>query len=105
MATVNFADYKNIWVFAEQRGGKLMNVALELIGEGHRLARDIGNDCKVCAVLVGNGIGGLSKDCLLYTSELLRSSCFRAISGRDDLRRNSFGQKNRRKPASFYFAS
>ena len=38
---VNFADYKNIWVFAEQRHGKLMNVALELIGEGHKLSREI----------------------------------------------------------------
>ena len=71
MATVNFADYKNIWVFAEQRGGKLMNVALELIGEGHRLARDIGNDCKVCAVLVGNGIDGLSKECFEYGADMV----------------------------------
>ena len=38
MSTVNFADYKNIWVYAEQRGGKLMNVALVLIGEGHKLS-------------------------------------------------------------------
>ena len=30
-------EYKNIWVFAEQRDGKLMNVALELIGEGYKL--------------------------------------------------------------------
>ena len=39
--STNFADYKNIWVYAEQRDGKLMNVALELIGEGHKLSRDI----------------------------------------------------------------
>ena len=30
----DFSEYKNVWVFAEQRQGKLMNVALELIGEG-----------------------------------------------------------------------
>ena len=33
---INFDDVKNIWVYAEQRHGKLMNVALELIGEGYR---------------------------------------------------------------------
>ena len=31
--STNLADYKNIWVFAEQRQGKIMGVALELIGE------------------------------------------------------------------------
>ena len=39
-----FADYKNVWVFAEQRNGKLMNVALELVGEGHKLSREISED-------------------------------------------------------------
>ena len=32
----NLESYKNVWVFAEQRQGKLMNVALELVGEGHK---------------------------------------------------------------------
>ncbi len=50
----NFSEYKNIWVFAEQRAGKLMDVSLELVGEGYRLSRDLGNDSKVCALLVGN---------------------------------------------------
>ncbi len=69
MSTVNFADYKNIWVYAEQRDGKLMNVALELIGEGHKLARDISGDTKVCALLVGNGIESLSKECFEYGAD------------------------------------
>lgn len=55
----NFADYKNVWVYTEQRDGKFMNVALELLGEGHRLAKDIGDETKVCAVLVGSGVDGL----------------------------------------------
>ena len=37
----NLESYKNVWVFAEQRQGKLMNVALELVGEGHKLSREI----------------------------------------------------------------
>ncbi len=49
----NFAEYKNVWVYTEQRDGKLMNVALELLGEGHRLAKDIGGGTNVCAVLIG----------------------------------------------------
>ena len=36
----NFEEYKNVWVFAEQRQGKLMNVALELVGEGQVIQRD-----------------------------------------------------------------
>lgn len=69
MATVNFADYKNIWVYAEQRQGKLMNVALELIGEGRRLSRDISADTKVCALLVGNNIDHLAQECFEYGAD------------------------------------
>ena len=60
----DFQDYKNVWVFAEQRHGKLMNVALELVGEGYKLSREIGDDTKVCAVLVGNHVEHLV--CELY---------------------------------------
>lgn len=55
--------------FAEQRSGKLLNVALELIGEGHRLAREISEDTKVCALLVGNGIEHLVKECYSYGAD------------------------------------
>ncbi len=58
----NFSDYKNIWVYAEQRAGKLMDVSLELIGEGYRLSREIGNDSKVCALLVGDKTDHLVSD-------------------------------------------
>lgn len=68
MAT-NFADYKNIWVYAEQRNGKLMNVALELIGEGHRLSRDISADTKVCALIVGNNVDHLAQECFEYGAD------------------------------------
>lgn len=71
MANKDFSDYKNIWVYAEQRNGKLMNVALELIGEGHRLSRDIGGDTKVAAVLVGNNIEGLAKECFEYGADMV----------------------------------
>ncbi len=66
---VDLADYKDLWVFAEQRNGKMLNVALELIGEGHRLAREISEDTKVCALLVGNGIEHLVKECYSYGAD------------------------------------
>ncbi|QIB69860.1 4Fe-4S dicluster domain-containing protein [Aminipila butyrica] len=66
---VDLSAYKNIWVFAEQREGKLMNVALELIGEGHRLAREISEDTKVCAVLVGDSVAHLTDECYAYGAE------------------------------------
>lgn len=47
----DFSEYKNVWVFAEQRQGKLMNVALELIGEGYKLSREISKDTKLAPYL------------------------------------------------------
>ena len=64
-----FADYKNIWVYAEQRNGKLMNVALELIGEACRLAGEIGEGTEVCTLLVGNDIEHLAQECFDYGAD------------------------------------
>ena len=46
--------YKGIWVFAEQRGGKVVPVAYELLGEGRRLADALGTE--LSAVLFGTGL-------------------------------------------------
>lgn len=66
---VDLSAYKHVWVFAEQRQGKLQNVALELIGEGYRLAKEISADTQVCAVLVGDGIENLADECFAYGAE------------------------------------
>lgn len=58
----NFEEYKNVWIFAEQRNGKLMNVSLELVGEGKRLSEEIGEGCKTCAVLIGSDVEYLSEE-------------------------------------------
>ena len=55
---MNIADYKGIWVFAEQREGKLQKVSLELLGEGRRLADELG--VKLTAVLLGNDVTELA---------------------------------------------
>lgn len=66
---VDLSAYKDVWVFAEQRDGKLMNVALELIGEGYRLAKEISEDTKVCALLIGDEIDHLAQECFEYGAE------------------------------------
>ena len=48
--------FKDIWVFCEQRDGKLMNTDFELISEGRKLADERGSE------LVGILIGGEVKD-------------------------------------------
>ena len=55
---MNIADYKGIWVFAEQREGKLQKVSLELLVEGKRLENELG--VKLTAVLLGNNVGDLA---------------------------------------------
>ncbi|MGI6737664.1 MAG: FAD-binding protein [Anaerovoracaceae bacterium] len=66
---VDLSAYKHIWVYAEQRNGKFMNVALELIGEGKRLAEEISADTKVYAVLIGDGIDHLADEAYAYGAD------------------------------------
>ena len=47
-------DYKNVFVFAEQREGVIQSVALELLGKARDLADALGE--KVVAMLLGEGI-------------------------------------------------
>nr|WP_312577524.1 electron transfer flavoprotein subunit alpha/FixB family protein [Sedimentibacter sp.] len=48
---MNLSEYKGIFVFAEQRDHKVQKVALELIGKGKELAKDL--QTTVTAVLLG----------------------------------------------------
>ncbi|KXG75645.1 electron transfer flavoprotein subunit alpha [Thermotalea metallivorans] len=63
----DLAQYKNVWVFAEQRQGKIMPVAIELLGEGRKLADAIG--VSLCAVLLGNHVEGLALDLIQYGAD------------------------------------
>lgn len=49
-----------VWVFAEQRHGKLAPVALELLGEARRLAAQLGAGVGVAAVLLGDKVEHLA---------------------------------------------
>jgi electron transfer flavoprotein alpha subunit len=60
---VDLSAYKHIWVYTEQRAGKLMGVAEELLGEAKRLADEMGGGTKVIALLIGDGIENLAGEC------------------------------------------
>jgi electron transfer flavoprotein alpha subunit len=47
-------DYRDVWVFAEQRDSQLQPVTFELLGEGRKLADAVG--MRLCAVLIGSGM-------------------------------------------------
>ena len=50
----DLADFKGVWVFAEQHHGKVQEVAYELLSTGRRLAKDRG--CELAAVVLGHNI-------------------------------------------------
>lgn len=64
---MNIADYKNVYVFAEQREGKIQNVALELLGKARDLA-DALNE-KVCAMVLGSGIKDLAATLIAHGAD------------------------------------
>ena len=55
---IDLAAYKDVWVFCEQRDGVLQQTAAELLGEGRKLADDLGQ--KLCAVLIGDNVANLT---------------------------------------------
>lgn len=53
-------SYKDVWVYAEQRQGKITPVVLELLGEGKKIAAETGSE--LCAFLIGNEMNELAKE-------------------------------------------
>src|SRR5665648_718669 len=66
---VDLSAYKDVWIFTEQREGKFINVALEILGEGYKLSREIGPYCKVCALLVGSEVEVLVDELFAYGAD------------------------------------
>ena len=63
MSTFNNTDlaaFKGVWVFCEQRQGKLMPTDFELISEGRKLADELGTE--LCGLLLGDNIEGVAKE-------------------------------------------
>ena len=45
--TAGINDYKDVWVFAEQNGGKIAEVSFELLGKGLELKSQRGDGCRL----------------------------------------------------------
>ena len=63
----DLSAYKNVWVFAEQRQGKIMSVSIELLGEGRKLATETGSE--LCAILLGNNTDDMAKELIAYGAD------------------------------------
>jgi len=66
---MELTDYKNVWVFAEQRAGVITPVVLELLGEGRKLADEIG--VKLCAVLPGENVAPVAEILIEYGADIV----------------------------------
>ena len=61
------AQYKNVYVFIEQREGIIQNVALELLSKARELA-DALNE-KVYAMLLGHNLSTQAQECIAYGAD------------------------------------
>ncbi|MFA7572508.1 MAG: electron transfer flavoprotein subunit alpha [Lutispora sp.] len=65
--SADLSAYKGVWVFAEQRQGKLMFTSLELLGEGRKLADKLG--VELSAVLLGHEIDNICEELIHYGAD------------------------------------
>ena len=64
---MDITAYKDVWVYAEQRDGKVQAVTHELLGAGRKLADDLGE--KLVAVLLGHGMQDQARDCIAHGAD------------------------------------
>ena len=58
--SADIAAFKDVWVFCEQREGKLMPTDFELISKGRDLANELG--VNLCGLLLGDDVDGIAKE-------------------------------------------
>jgi len=58
--TPHIEEYKGVWVFGEQKKGKIQSVAYELLGKGQELAKKL--DTELSCVVLGHNIKGVAED-------------------------------------------
>lgn len=66
---MDLTSYKDVYVFVEQREGKIQNVALELLGEARKLADNLGE--KVVAILLGKDIANHAQTLVQYGADIV----------------------------------
>ena len=64
---MNIAEYKGVFVFAQQVDNELSGIAFELLGKAKELAKDLNTD--VTAILLGSGIKGLADQLAEYGAD------------------------------------
>jgi electron transfer flavoprotein alpha subunit len=77
--SADIAAFKNVWVFCEQRQGKMMPTTFELISEGRKLADELG--VELCGILLGDDVDGIAGELggygadkvYVYNSPLLKN--------------------------------
>lgn len=64
---MNISEHKGVWVFAEQRDGKLQKVSLELLGKGREIADKLGTE--LTAVVLGYNTQDIADNLLSYGAD------------------------------------
>lgn len=57
---IDFSEYKDVWVFAEQKKSEVQSISYELLGKGRELADKLGSN--LCAVLLGDNMEDKCQD-------------------------------------------
>ncbi|MEC9490115.1 MAG: electron transfer flavoprotein subunit alpha [Halanaerobiales bacterium] len=57
---VDISEYSGVWILAEQRNNELLNVSLELVSEGRKLADELNE--KLTAVVLGSDLSKAGKE-------------------------------------------
>jgi len=65
--SVDFSEYKGVWVIAEQRIGQVLNVTIELLGEGKKLATSL--NCNLTAVILGHKLNDWPAELVSYGAD------------------------------------
>ncbi len=65
--TIDTGAYKDVWIFIEHEHGKVANVSFELLGEGRKLANDLG--CKLCGMIFAEKADDFIKEVVAYGAE------------------------------------
>ena len=73
----DFTDRRGVWVFAEQRDGKLNRVSLELLGKARELGDILGQD--VSALLLGFQVSELAKDLFHFGADTVYLAQHKAL--------------------------
>jgi electron transfer flavoprotein alpha subunit len=66
-------EYRDMWVYCETQRGELTTTSKEMLGKSRELMdkyeEDYGDDEKVIAVLIGDGVGDLGEECIAYGAD------------------------------------